>query len=117
MIGIPKLDDANLAGTRSAEECTLILTEGDSAKSLALAGIEIVGRDRYGVYPLGGIINSFEFTINIIFNKFNKKNLISINYTLYLFSRKIIKCEKLQIIKINGKFRNNKYNENNWFAD
>jgi DNA topoisomerase-2 len=30
------------------------LTEGDSAKSLALAGMEIVGRDRYGVFPLRG---------------------------------------------------------------
>jgi DNA topoisomerase-2 len=32
----------------------LILTEGDSAKALAMAGIEIVGRDRYGVFPLKG---------------------------------------------------------------
>nr|KAG5713710.1 hypothetical protein BaRGS_024337 [Batillaria attramentaria] len=34
--GIPKLDDANDAGTRNSEKCTLILTEGDSAKSLAI---------------------------------------------------------------------------------
>ena len=32
---IPKLDDAHLAGTDRASECTLILTEGDSAKALA----------------------------------------------------------------------------------
>ncbi len=31
-LGIPKLEDANDAGTRNAEYCTLILTEGDSAK-------------------------------------------------------------------------------------
>lgn len=30
------------------------MTEGDSAKTLALAGIEVVGRDRYGVFPLRG---------------------------------------------------------------
>ena len=30
------------------------MTEGDSAKSLALAGIEVVGRDKYGVFPLRG---------------------------------------------------------------
>ena len=54
LLGIPKLEDANLAGTKHAEECTIILTEGDSAKSLALAGIEIVGRDKYGVFPLRG---------------------------------------------------------------
>jgi DNA topoisomerase-2 len=30
------------------------LTEGDSAKALALAGIEVLGRDKYGVFPLRG---------------------------------------------------------------
>ena len=35
---IPKLDDANWAGTRRSEQCTLILTEGDPAKSMAIAG-------------------------------------------------------------------------------
>ena len=50
--GIPKLDDANDAGTRSSEDCTLILTEGDSAKALAVAGLSVVGRNRYGVFPL-----------------------------------------------------------------
>ena len=33
--GIPKLDDANWAGGPKSQECTLILTEGDSAKSLS----------------------------------------------------------------------------------
>lgn len=32
LLGIPKLEDANEAGTKNAELCTLILTEGDSAK-------------------------------------------------------------------------------------
>lgn len=32
--GIAKLDDANNAGTRNGSQCTLILTEGDSAKSV-----------------------------------------------------------------------------------
>ena len=51
---IPKLDDANWAGTRRSDQCTLILTEGDSAKSMAIAGLSIVGRDKYGVFPLKG---------------------------------------------------------------
>lgn len=34
--------------------CTLILTEGDSAKSLAMSGIQRLGRDHYGVFPLKG---------------------------------------------------------------
>lgn len=52
--GIPKLDDANWAGTPKSDQCTLILTEGDSAKALAVAGLSVVGRDRYGVFPLKG---------------------------------------------------------------
>ena len=51
---ITKLSDANLAGGAEAGECTLILTEGDSAKALAVAGLATVGRDTYGVYPLRG---------------------------------------------------------------
>ena len=54
LLGIEKLEDANLAGTKDFQKCTLILTEGDSAKSLAMAGIEVVGRDYYGCFPLRG---------------------------------------------------------------
>ena len=49
-LDIPKLDDANYAGTRQSQKCTLIITEGDSAKSTVIGGI--VGRDYYGVFPL-----------------------------------------------------------------
>jgi len=52
--GIPKLDDANNAGSRKSKQCTLILTEGDSAKALAVGGLTVVGRDNYGVFPLKG---------------------------------------------------------------
>ena len=52
--GIPKLDDANKAGTKHSKDCTLIVTEGDSAKTLAVAGLSVVGRDTYGVFPLRG---------------------------------------------------------------
>ena len=52
--GIPKLDDANKAGTAQSNKCTLIVTEGDSAKTLAVAGLSVVGRDHYGVFPLRG---------------------------------------------------------------
>ncbi|KAK3929880.1 DNA topoisomerase 2 [Frankliniella fusca] len=52
--GVPKLEDANDAGTKNSIECTLILTEGDSAKTLAVSGLGVVGRDRYGVFPLRG---------------------------------------------------------------
>ena len=52
--GIAKLEDANDAGTTKSLDCTLILTEGDSAKSLAVSGLGVVGRDKYGVFPLKG---------------------------------------------------------------
>jgi len=53
---IPKLDDANWAGTKKSNDCILILTEGDSAKSMAISGLSVVGRDKYGVFPLKGKI-------------------------------------------------------------
>ena len=53
-IQVPKLDDANWAGTKKSEQCTLILTEGDSAKTMAISGLSVVGRDKYGVFPLRG---------------------------------------------------------------
>jgi DNA topoisomerase-2 len=49
-----KLVEANLAGTRRGHECTLILTEGDSAKGLAVSGRAILDPDRIGVFPLRG---------------------------------------------------------------
>lgn len=52
--GIAKLDDANFAGGAKSKDCTLIITEGDSAKSLAMSGLSVVGRDYYGVFPLKG---------------------------------------------------------------
>lgn len=53
-VRVDKLEDANFAGSKKAQECTLILTEGDSAAALAIAGLTVVGRDRYGVFPLKG---------------------------------------------------------------
>lgn len=55
-VEIPKLEDAQNAGTSKALDCTLILTEGDSAKALAVSGFEVVGRKNFGVLPLRGKI-------------------------------------------------------------
>ena len=52
--GIPKLEDAIWAGSNKSSQCTLILTEGDSAASMALSGLSEVGREKYGVFPLKG---------------------------------------------------------------
>lgn len=52
--GIPKLEDAENAGGSKSALCTLILTEGDSAKTFAMSGRAIVGSENYGVFPLKG---------------------------------------------------------------
>lgn len=52
--GIPKLNDANMAGTKRSGECILILCEGDSAKAGIVSGLSTKDRDTIGVYPLRG---------------------------------------------------------------
>eukprot|EP00931_Biecheleriopsis_adriatica_P050491 TRINITY_DN29237_c0_g2_i1.p1 TRINITY_DN29237_c0_g2~~TRINITY_DN29237_c0_g2_i1.p1 ORF type:complete len:1522 (-),score=282.44 TRINITY_DN29237_c0_g2_i1:17-4582(-) len=50
---LAKLEDAAHAG-KPGHNCTLIVTEGDSAKALAIAGLAKLGRQHYGVFPLKG---------------------------------------------------------------
>lgn len=50
----PKLTDANKAGTKDGYKCTLILTEGDSANGLAVAGRSVISADLFGTFPLRG---------------------------------------------------------------
>ena len=52
--GIPNFDDAHAAGTADSAKCTLILTEGLSARSTAVAGLAAVGRRYHGVMALKG---------------------------------------------------------------
>lgn len=54
--GMAKLVDALWAGTAKSTECTLILTEGDSAATSAITGLSVVGREKWGVFPLKGKI-------------------------------------------------------------
>lgn len=76
---IPKLDDANYAGTKRSRECTLILTEGDSAKTSALSGLSVMGssfRDTYGVFPMKGkILNVRDASATSILNNAEIKNI------------------------------------------
>ncbi|GAM89821.1 hypothetical protein ANO11243_078600 [Dothideomycetidae sp. 11243] len=63
----PKLTDANKAGTKDGYKCTLILTEGDSASALALAGRAVVNPDLFGVFPLRGkLLNVRDASIDSI---------------------------------------------------
>jgi hypothetical protein len=52
--GIPKLTDANWAGTDKSYLCTLIFCEGDSAKAGIISGLSSEDRNIIGVYPLKG---------------------------------------------------------------
>ena len=52
--GIPKLLDANDAGTVNSFQCELLLCEGDSAKAGVVSGLTQDDRKRIGVYPLRG---------------------------------------------------------------
>lgn len=78
-IFLTKLEDANDAGTRNGHNCTLILTEGDSAKSLAMAGIEVIGRDLYGCFPLKGkLLNVREASHTQLMNNEEVQNIMKI---------------------------------------
>jgi len=53
--GIPKLIDANFAGSPDkSAQCTIILCEGDSAKAGIVSGLSKEDRNFIGVYPMKG---------------------------------------------------------------
>ena len=54
--GIPKLTDANWAGTEKSKDCMIIFCEGDSAKAGIISGLSSEDRNTIGVYPMKGKI-------------------------------------------------------------
>jgi len=54
--GIPKLIDANWAGTEKSAQCSIIFCEGDSAKAGIVSGLSSEDRNVIGVYPMKGKI-------------------------------------------------------------
>ena len=84
--GMPKLVDALFAGTAKSSQCTLILTEGDSAATSAISGLKVVGREMWGVFPLRGKLLNVR---DISQEKFSKnEELIAIKKILGLEQRK-----------------------------
>lgn len=79
-VKIDGYDPANNAGGKRSEECSLILCEGLSAKTFAVAGISKglygkVGRDWFGILSLTGkILNSRNVTPTVM-----SKNAVLIN--------------------------------------
>jgi DNA topoisomerase II len=81
---VPKLDDANFAGTKQSNLCTLILTEGDSAKSMVLSGLSAIpnAKNIFGVFPLKGkLLNVKTATVKQLSEN---EELININKILGL---------------------------------
>jgi len=87
--GIPKLEDAVWAGGARSADCTLILTEGDSAATTAISGLKVIGREQFGVFPLKGkILNVKDSTAA---KRIANEELTNINIILGLETGKIYK--------------------------
>lgn len=98
VLGIKDFDDANKAGSKDSSKCTLILTEGLSAKALVVSAFSVIGRDYYGCFPLRGkllnvreashkqIMDNSEITnlkkiLGLKSNvKYNKENIKTLRY-------------------------------------
>jgi DNA topoisomerase-2 len=77
--GIAKYEQAKYAGTKQSHKCGIILTEGDSAKAFGLAGIELIGNDYYGIFPLKGKpLNVREATVKQLLTNEEFINLVKI---------------------------------------
>jgi DNA topoisomerase-2 len=74
--GIDKLVDAHWAGGRKSDQCRLFLTEGDSAKAFAISGMDVIGKDKFGVFPLRGkLLNVREAPTKKLLNNEEIKNI------------------------------------------
>lgn len=75
-LNIPDLIDAEYAGTNRSKDTRLILIEGKSAKTCAVSGIGVIGKEYYGVFPLRGkMLNVRNATIEKIKNNKEVENL------------------------------------------
>ncbi len=77
-IFVPKLEDANWAGTAKSNQCTLMLTEGDSAKTFCMWGRSVIkdGNNILGVMSLKGkILNVRDATIQQLINNEELNNI------------------------------------------
>ena len=72
--GVPKLMDAEFAGTKNAKDCTIIFCEGDSAKAGIISGLSKEDRKYFGVFPLKGKLMN---VLDVPQSKINKNEEIT----------------------------------------
>ena len=89
--GIPKLVDANLAGTIDSHKCTIIFCEGDSAKAGIISGLSTEDRNIIGVYPMKGKL--FNVRGETIARISENKEVIEIKQILGLETDKVYESE------------------------
>ena len=71
--------DAALRCRSDPSKCTLILTEGDSAKAFVVGGLSVIGRDYYGVFPLRGVpLNVSNLSVKRILENAEMSNIFRI---------------------------------------
>jgi DNA topoisomerase-2 len=84
-VNVEGLDDANEAGTKKSQECTICISEGLSAKSYIVKGMKEglkafggkTGRDYIGVLPIRGkFINVKNASVQTLMNNKEVKSLI-----------------------------------------
>lgn len=110
-LNVDKYTPAKLAGGRYSEQCTLILPEGDSAKTMCANGITykpkgadepLLGFEKYGILTLGGVIMNARKESKIVMVGGKQKVLM----TEKLSTNKFIKS----LIEVVGLNVNYKYN-------
>ena len=92
--GIPKLIDANYAGTAKSNQCTIIFCEGDSAKAGIVSGLSKEDRNIIGVYPMKGkLFNTRGETLKRVMEN---KEISEIKQILGLESNKTYSAEDIK---------------------
>jgi DNA topoisomerase-2 len=103
-IYIPKLEDALWAGTAKSDLCTLVLTEGDSAKTFALWGRSVIekGVEKLGIMPLRGkVLNVRDATAQQLINNEeinNLKQIIGLKHDVEYSNTSDLRYGKIMIL-------------------
>ncbi len=98
-VRIDKLDDSKFAGTKNSHKCTLILVEGDSAKTFATSGIsERKDKEYFGVFPLKGkVLNVKKASLE---KTFDNKEISNLKKILGLKTGKLLTLKDLRYGRI-----------------